>query len=122
IVIHVGKLLAGDPAALPAEATATVDRDRRLDVMANHTATHLWHWALGKVLGGLATQQGSLVAPDRLRFDFTHAKALTLEEIEQIEELVNGKVVEDIQLGTTLEDLGAAKARGVTALFGEKYD
>jgi alanyl-tRNA synthetase len=122
IVIHVGKLLAGDPAALPAEAAATVDRDRRLDVMANHTATHLLHWALRKVLGGQATQQGSLVAPDRLRFDFTHAKALTLEEIEQIEDLVNGKIVEDIQLGTTLEDLSAAKARGVTALFGEKYD
>jgi alanyl-tRNA synthetase len=90
--------------------------------MANHTATHLLHWALRKVIGDSATQQGSLVAPDRLRFDFTHGKALTIEEIERIEDLVNAKVVEDIALGTTLEDLAAAKARGVTALFGEKYD
>jgi alanyl-tRNA synthetase len=122
IVLHVGKLVEGDPAKLPAEATATVDRDRRLDVMANHTATHLLHWALRKVLGDQATQQGSLVAPDRLRFDFTHAKALTLEEIEKIEDLVNAKIVEDVTLGTTVEELAAAKARGVTALFGEKYD
>jgi alanyl-tRNA synthetase len=74
------------------------------------------------VLGGQASQQGSLVAPDRLRFDFTHSKSLTVEEIEQIEDLVNAKVVEDIPLGTTLEDLAAAKSRGVTALFGEKYE
>jgi alanyl-tRNA synthetase len=122
IVIHVGKLAQGDPARLPAQATAVVDRGRRLDVMANHTATHLLHWALRTVLGEQATQQGSLVAPDRLRFDFTHNRALTLEEIERLEDLVNGKIVEDIALGTTVEELSAAKARGVTALFGEKYD
>jgi alanyl-tRNA synthetase len=122
VVIHVGRLVEGSADKLPATATATVDRGRRLDVMANHTATHLLHWALRKVLGAQATQQGSLVAPDRLRFDFTHQKALSTEEIEQIEDLVNAKVVEDIALGTTVEDLEAAKGRGVVALFGEKYD
>jgi alanyl-tRNA synthetase len=122
VVVHVGRLAAGSAQALPAEASAVVDRARRLDVMANHTATHLLHWALRKILGESATQQGSLVAPDRLRFDFTHGRALTLEEIEQIEDLVNERIVEDIPLWTTVEDLAAAKERGVTALFGEKYD
>jgi alanyl-tRNA synthetase len=122
VVLHVGKLAAAAPSRLPARATATVDQSRRQDVMANHTATHLLHWALRKVLGDQATQQGSLVAPDRLRFDFTHGKALTLEQIEEIEDLVNARIVEDSALGTTVEDLAAAKARGVVALFGEKYE
>src|SRR5205823_13201669 len=67
-------------------------------------------------------QQGSRVAPDRLRFDFTHPKAITPEEIEQIEDLVNRRIREDAPLATSVEELAAAKARGVTALFGEKYE
>ncbi len=122
IVIHVGKLEQGSAGALPAKATARVDLGRRLDTMANHTATHLLHWALHQVVGHHATQQGSLVAPDRLRFDFTHTKGLSLEEIEKIEELVNRRIIEDTSLQTTVENLASAKARGVTALFGEKYE
>src|SRR5205823_7717617 len=67
-------------------------------------------------------QQGSRVAPDRLRFDFTHPKAVTPEEIEQIEALVNRRIRDDTPLATTVEELATAKARGVTALFGEKYE
>jgi alanyl-tRNA synthetase len=122
IVVHVGKLAAGDPAKLPGQATAKVDTERRLNTMANHTGTHLLHWALHEVVGKHATQQGSLVGPDKLRFDFTHQKALTVEEIERIETLVNEKIAADTPVVTTVEELAAAKARGVTALFGEKYE
>ncbi|HYC76340.1 MAG TPA: alanine--tRNA ligase [Planctomycetota bacterium] len=122
IFLHVGKLIEGDAARLPERATATVDAERRHDVMANHTATHLLHWALRETLGEQAAQQGSLVAPEKLRFDFTHARALTLDEIEKIERMVNDRIVESESLKTTEEDLAAAKARGVVALFGEKYD
>ena len=120
VIVHVGRVALGS--ALPAEATASVDSARRTNIMANHTATHLLHWALRRVLGEHATQQGSLVAPERLRFDLTHPKAMTLEEIERVETLVNERVAEATCLQSTEEDLEAAKARGVTALFGEKYD
>jgi alanyl-tRNA synthetase len=122
IVVHVGKLVAGDAAKLPAAAKAQVDVERRQNTMANHTGTHLLHWALHEVVGKHASQQGSQVGPDKLRFDFTHQKALTAEEIERIETLVNDKIVADSPVVTTVEDLAAAKARGVTALFGEKYE
>lgn len=122
VVLHVGRLLAGDASKLPATATAAVDPLRRADTMANHTATHLLHWALHEVVGKHASQQGSLVGPDKLRFDFTHQKGLSLEDIERIETLVNEKIVADTPVKTSLEDLAAAKARGVTALFGEKYE
>ncbi len=122
IVIHVGKLVSGSPEALPKSAHARVDATRRHDTMANHTGTHLLHWALKQVLGEHAVQQGSLVGPDKLRFDFTHPRAVTLEDIEKVEALVNARIVDDSALGTTVEDLSAAKSRGVTALFGEKYE
>ncbi|MEZ6195290.1 MAG: alanine--tRNA ligase-related protein [Planctomycetota bacterium] len=121
IVLHVGEVEEGSLASAPASLTAAVDAARRAAVMRNHTGTHLLHWALKRVLGEHATQQGSLVAEDRLRFDVAHPKAISLEEIEEIERLVNERVVENAALGTTLEDLEAARARGVTALFGEKY-
>lgn len=122
VVAHIGELTVGSPDKLPARVTATVDVARRRAVMANHTGTHLLHWALRKVLGPHATQQGSLVAPDRLRFDVTHSKAITADEIEEIERLVNARIVVNDPLRTTVEDLAAAKSRGVTALFGEKYE
>ncbi|MCB9833605.1 MAG: alanine--tRNA ligase [Planctomycetes bacterium] len=122
IVVHEGRLIEGDPAALPEFVTARVDVARREATMRNHTATHLLHWALREVLGDHATQQGSLVAPDRLRFDVTHPRAIGSDEIERIEALVNGRIVANTALGTTLENLDDARARGVTALFGEKYD
>jgi alanyl-tRNA synthetase len=121
ITVHFGELEQGDLANLPAEVEAKVDAARRADIVANHTATHLLHWALRKVLGDHATQQGSLVNPEYLRFDFTHPKALTKGQIEEIEKLVNSRVARDIALSMLEQGLDEAKARGVTALFGEKY-
>ena len=122
VTLHMGTFAEGSSAGASGKVSAQVDAERRHSVMANHTATHLLHWALKKVLGPHATQQGSLVAPDRLRFDLTHQKALTAEEIESIETLVNDAITRSTNLKTTVEDLESAKGRGVTALFGEKYD
>jgi len=121
IVVHVGEVEEGDPGSLPETVDCRVDGDRRQCVMANHTATHLLHWALKSVLGDHATQQGSLVAPDRLRFDVTHPRGITPDEVERIETMVNDKVIGATLLKTTVEGLSEAKDRGVTALFGEKY-
>src|SRR5258705_3283465 len=104
------------------QVRAQVDRERRSRTKKNHTATHLLHKALKEILGSHAAQQGSYVGPDRLRFDFSHPKAVTPEELERIETLVNERVFANAQVKTTVEDLEAAKARGVTAMFGEKYD
>ena len=122
VVVHVGEVVEGTGDKIPATVTAEVDEDRRLRIMANHTATHLLHWALKEVLGDHVNQQGSLVAPDRLRFDLTHPKAITQEQIDSIESLINDRIVKSTSLVTTVEELAEAKARGVTALFGEKYD
>ncbi|MBC8496370.1 MAG: hypothetical protein H8D37_01795 [Chloroflexi bacterium] len=90
--------------------------------MRNHTATHLLHYALDKVLGSHARQAGSLVAPDRLRFDFTHPEAVTPEQIEQVETLVNIKILEDYVLRISYKPLQQAIEEGARALFGEKYE
>ena len=100
---------------------ARVDANRRNRTRKNHTATHLLHKALKLVLGEHVAQQGSYVGPDRLRFDFSHPKGVTPEEIEAIEKLVNERVFDNAPVKTTVEKLDAAKARGVTAMFGEKY-
>jgi alanyl-tRNA synthetase len=121
VVVHFGELELGDTTHLPATVTARVDAARRRDIMANHTATHLLHWALERVLGDHANQQGSLVAPEYLRFDFTHPRSLSPQEVLEIERLVNARVAENSRVAMTEESLEAAKARGVTALFGEKY-
>jgi len=121
VVVHFGELEQGDVTHLPATVTARVDGARRRDIMANHTATHLLHWALKRVLGGHANQQGSLVSPEYLRFDFTHPKSLTPQEVLEIERLVNARVAENSRVAMNEESLAQAKARGVTALFGEKY-
>lgn len=122
VVLHIGTLLEEGGEACGTPVVAEVDAERRLDIMANHTATHLLHWALREVLGTHVNQQGSLVAPDRLRFDLTHPKAITLDQIERIESLINDRIAAATPLKSTVEDLDAAKARGVMALFGEKYD
>ena len=120
-VLHEGKLIEGSAAALPATVTATVDRDRRVDTMANHTATHLLHFALHQVLGPHAQQQGSSVEPGRLRFDFTHPARVTPEELTEIERIVNERILENAPVCTDVMDLDAARASGATAIFGEKY-
>ncbi|MHC4598258.1 MAG: alanine--tRNA ligase, partial [Planctomycetota bacterium] len=120
--IHYGELEEGDLSRMPETVTATVDRERRLRIAANHTATHLLHHALKKVLGPGANQQGSVVAPDRLRFDFNHPRGVTAEELAEVEAEVNRKILADDPLRITVEDLEEARKAGVTALFGEKYD
>ena len=95
---------------------------RRSDIMRNHTTTHLLNWALQKVLGGNIEQKGSLVDPDKLRFDFSHTQAVSADEIVQVERLVNEKIYSDLPVSATVMPLAEAKAiAGVRAVFGEKY-
>ncbi|MFO1185885.1 MAG: alanine--tRNA ligase [Bauldia sp.] len=98
-----------------------VDSERRRAIAANHSATHLLHAALRSVLGDHVAQKGSLVAPDRLRFDFSHPKPVSAEEVASIERLANRVVLQDDVVETKLMDRDAAVASGAMALFGEKY-
>jgi len=121
IIVHHGEVTKGKVKAGD-DAIATVNRQRRQDIIRNHTATHLLHTALHAILGDHARQAGSLVAPDRLRFDFTHPEALTTEQIDQIEAHVNQDILDNYPLKIEHKPLQQAKAEGAMALFGEKYD
>ena len=114
-VVRRGRIRVGD------RVKASIDAAKRRITEAHHTATHLLHWALREVLGPHVKQAGSLVAPDRLRFDFTHFKALTPEEIEKVERLVNAKIWEDHEVYKFETDIDEALKMGAMALFGEKY-
>ena len=120
IIIHVGRVVRGAPRQGDL-AIARVDVQRRHDIMRNHTATHLLHHELRAVLGEHARQAGSLVAPDRLRFDFTHPQALTQLQLERIEANVNRLVLESYPLHISYKPLKQAISEGATAFFGEKY-
>jgi alanyl-tRNA synthetase len=100
---------------------ASVEGDRRLTIAKNHTATHLLHSALRTLVGFHVKQAGSLVAPERLRFDFTHYTALSSEEVSEIENMVNAVVMKNSPVTTSVKDLNAAVSEGAMALFGEKY-
>jgi alanyl-tRNA synthetase len=118
---HIGRVVSGRLSAGDT-VTATIDRARREAIVLNHSATHLLHAALRTVLGDHVTQKGSLVAPDRLRFDFSHHQPVTADELEQIEALVNEQIRRNAEAETAVMDFDAAVAAGAMALFGEKYD
>ncbi|MFH1184559.1 MAG: alanine--tRNA ligase [Chloroflexota bacterium] len=120
VIVHVGEVIAGQP-RVGDQAIAEVDRLRRHDVMRNHTATHVLHAALHAVLGEHARQAGSLVAPDRLRFDFNHPEAMTAAQLERVEKIVNDAVAADMEVIPKLKSREDAVAEGAMALFGEKY-
>jgi alanyl-tRNA synthetase len=120
VIVHLGEVVKGYP-KVGDPAIAQIDLARRHDIMRNHTATHLLHAELRAVLGEHARQAGSLVAPDRLRFDFTHPQAVTPAELEQIEAGVNRAILGGYQLNINVKPLQQAMAEGATALFGEKY-
>jgi len=123
-IIHEVAAVRGSlPPAGRREVTARVNRERRADIQRNHTATHLVHEALRRVLGTHVHQQGSLVAPDHLRFDFPHFAKITPEEIRGIEDMVNGKIADRIPVYTEV-DLPIEKARkipNVKMFFGDRY-
>jgi len=100
---------------------AAIDVQRRQSIMRNHTATHLLHAALRNVLGDHVHQTGSLVAPDRLRFDFSHFSAVTKDEMDEIEHFVNRQIWADVKVDWSITALDEAKQMGAMALFGEKY-
>ena len=115
VLVEHGTLSAGDG------VVAKIDLERRKDVERNHTATHLLHAALRSVLGGHVRQAGSLVAPDRLRFDFTHYEPVSAEDITKVESIVNEKVLSNVPVGWSVVAFEEAQAKGAIALFGEKY-
>jgi alanyl-tRNA synthetase len=120
LIAHRGRVVEGRIAAGDT-VTARVDPQHRADTMRNHTGTHLLHAALRKVLGTHVRQAGSLVAPDHLRFDFTHTEPLSEEQIAEVQRLVNEKVREDLLVDTRQTTYDQAMAEGVLAFFGEKY-
>ena len=117
---HTGEIEEGTLGAGEAVHGA-IDVMRRERIRRNHTATHLLHWALRLVLGEHATQAGSMVSPDRLRFDFTHFEGMSQAQIDKVERLVNAKVFENHPVRAYETSLASAREAGVTALFGEKY-
>jgi alanyl-tRNA synthetase len=115
VTVERGTLQVGTALALE------VDHARRGKIRANHSATHLLHEALRQVLGDHVAQKGSMVAPDRLRFDFSHPKPITAEELEKVEDLANDYVLQNSAVTTRLMALDDARSSGARALFGEKY-
>ncbi|MBE0681104.1 MAG: alanine--tRNA ligase [Anaerolineales bacterium] len=120
IITHIGQVISGQP-KVGDKATAEVNMTRRHNIMRNHTATHLLHKALHQVLGEHARQAGSLVAPTHLRFDFTQPDAMTPEQIDRVEKLVNEAIAADMPVVKATKSLDEAKKEGAMALFGEKY-
>jgi len=120
LTVHVGKVAEG-AIAVGDLAKLEVDHERRSATRRNHSATHLLHWALRTVLGDQAAQKGSLVGPDRLRFDFSHGKAVSPEEVARIEDLVNAKILGNAPVQTQVLPIEEAKKTGAMAIFEEKY-
>jgi alanyl-tRNA synthetase len=113
--VETGTLQVGDTVELK------VDSARREQTRRNHSATHLLHWALHQVLGGHAQQKGSLVGPERLRFDFAHPSPVTPEEMRRVEDLVNGEILKNHEIRTEVLTMAEARQRGAMMIFEEKY-
>ncbi len=120
IIIEKGRVLDGS-VAVGDHVTMTVDKERRLAIARNHTATHLLHAVLRQILGHHVKQSGSLVGPDRLRFDFTHFSALDADQLREVEKLVNDRIRRNTSLESVEMDAEEAFNTGATALFEEKY-
>ena len=121
VIAHLGVLEKGT-LKVGEELRMEVDHALRADTRRHHSATHLLHEALRQVLGTHVTQKGSLVAPDRLRFDFAHPKAMSPDEVRKVEDLVNRVIAQNDEVSTRLMSIDEARAAGAMALFGEKYD
>jgi alanyl-tRNA synthetase len=117
---HVARMTEGT-FDLGTEVTASIDVERRNDIKRHHTGTHILHWALREVLGDHVKQQGSLVLPDRLRFDFSHFQALTDDEIAAIEDLANREILTNAEARHYETTMDEARAKGAVAFFGDKY-
>ena len=120
LFVHLGIVEAG-PIAGGAAVRLSVDGERRTAIRANHSATHILHEALREVLGDHVAQKGSLVTADRLRFDFSHPKPISVEELARVEEIANAVVLQNTDVTTRLMSIDDARASGAQALFGEKY-
>ena len=120
LLVHLGKVEKGSIAVSDA-VKLSIDRERRTTIRANHSATHLLHAALRGILGSHVAQKGSLVAPDRLRFDFSHPKPMSDEEMDEVEALANQVALQNTPVVTRLMDRDEAVNSGAMALFGEKY-
>jgi len=119
-IIHFGALEEGE-VSLGQQVYAAIDKDRRLKIRSNHTATHLLHESLKQVLGNHVQQSGSLVSDQKLRFDLTHYEKIDQDQIEKIEGKVNRIIRENYEICTTIQNFDEAKKSGAVALFGEKY-
>ena len=117
---HYGKVVSGS-ILIDDIGTAKVDITRRKRIARNHSATHLLHAALRKVLGETVTQKGSLVNSKRLRFDFSHDEPLSIEQINEVESMVNRKILGNTEVHSQVTDINSARKLGAMALFGEKY-
>ncbi|MCD4684756.1 MAG: alanine--tRNA ligase, partial [Anaerolineae bacterium] len=120
LIVHLGEVVEGQPVP-GAGCTIAIDPHRRLDIQRNHTATHLLHAQLRAVLGTHVQQRGSLVAPDRLRFDFSHDNAVNPDELDQIAQRINAAILANMPVTAEETTLDEARAQGAMALFGEKY-
>jgi alanyl-tRNA synthetase len=120
LIVHSGRVVKGT-VKTDAAVELKVDHQRRTRLRSNHSATHLVHEALREVLGTHVAQKGSLVAPERLRFDFSHPKPISAEELERVEAMANSIVVQNSPVSTRLMSVDDAIAEGAMALFGEKY-
>jgi alanyl-tRNA synthetase len=120
LIVHIGEVVEGTPSEGD-EATAEVDAARRADITRNHTGTHLLHAALRHHLGTQVQQRGSLVAPDRLRFDFVHDEKVTDEQLKAIEKEINDIILANYRVIAQEKPLKQAQQEGAMALFGEKY-